>query len=286
MLGRRLRSSRPLPVDHHREEVPPVLAALLTVAGLLGLAVGSFLNVVVHRVPAGLSVVRPASRCPKCGAPIRARHNVPVLGWLLLRGRCADCGTPISPRYPLVEAGTAVLFVLVALLCYLRSELPLLPALAYLAAIGVALALIDIDTHRLPNVIVLPSYPVLAVLLTGASVVSGDGGALARAGLGAAALLGFYLAITLVYPAGMGWGDVKLAGLLGGVLGYLGWAELLVGGFAGFLFGAVAGVVVIATGRGTRRSALPFGPFMILGAAAGITLGGWVGALYLGAVGV
>jgi leader peptidase (prepilin peptidase)/N-methyltransferase len=262
-----------------------VLAALLVFPGLLGLAVGSFLNVVIHRVPAGLSVVRPASRCPGCAAPIRVRHNVPVLGWLLLRGRCADCGAPISPRYPLVEAGTAVLFTLVALLCFLRSQLPLLPALAYLAAIGVALALIDIDTHRLPNVIVLPSYPVLAVLLAAASVASGDGGALARAGLGAATLLGFYLVITLVYPAGMGWGDVKLAGLLGGVLGYLGWAELLVGGFAGFLFGAVAGIVVIATGRGTRRSALPFGPFMILGAAAGITVGGWVGGLYLGAAG-
>ncbi len=262
-----------------------MLAALLVIVALLGLAIGSFLNVVIYRVPAGLSTVRPASHCPACDAPIRARHNIPVLGWLVLRGRCADCRAPISARYPLVELGTGILFAATALLVWHRSQLPLLPALLYLVAIGIALALIDIDVHRLPNAIVVPSYPVLAVLLTGASAWSGDWGALARAGIGGAALFGFYLVIVLVYPAGMGWGDVKLAGLLGGVLGYVGWSALLVGGFAGFFFGAVVAVIALAIGRAGRKTALPFGPFMILGTAFGIALGSWLGEIYLGASG-
>ncbi len=262
-----------------------MLAALLVIIALLGLAIGSFLNVVIYRVPAGLSVVRPASRCPACAAPIRGRHNIPVVGWLVLRGRCADCRADISARYPLVELGTGVLFVLVTLLLWVRAQLPLAPALLYLAAVGVALALIDLDVHRLPNSIVLPSYPVLAVLLVAASLWSGDWWALGRAAIGACALFAFYLLIVLVYPAGMGWGDVKLSGLLGAVLGYVGWAALWVGAFAGFFFGAVVAVVAMSLGRAGRKTALPFGPFMILGAAFGIVLGGWVGGLYIGTLG-
>lgn len=265
-------------------ERPPVLAALLVTVALLGLAIGSFLNVVIHRVPAGMSVVRPGSHCPDCDAPIRPRHNVPVASWVALRGRCADCKSAISVRYPLVELAAAALFTLTAVLLWHRSQLPLLPALLYLGAVGLALALIDLDVRRLPNAIVLPSYPVLAVLLAGASAWSGDWWPLARAGIGAAVLFGFYLAIVLIYPAGMGWGDVKLAGLLGGVLGYVGFAALLIGAFAGFLLGAVVAAVAMAIGRAGRKTALPFGPFMILGAAVGITLGGWLGGLYLGAL--
>ena len=268
-----------------RKGSSPVLAALLVIVALLGLAIGSFLNVVICRVPVGLSVVRPSSRCPNCDAPIRARHNVPVVGWLVLHGRCADCRTSISPRYPLVELGTGVLFVLVTVWLWNREQLPLAPALLYLAALGVALALIDLDVRRLPNVIVLPSYPVLAVLLVVASVGSGDWWALARAGMGAAALFGFYLLLVLVYPAGMGWGDVKLSGLLGAVMGYVGWAALVVGAFAGFFFGAVVAIIAMLLGRAGRKSALPFGPFMIIGAAFGIVLGPWLADVYLGALG-
>src|SRR5215210_2305964 len=128
---------------------------LLSIAGLLGLAVGSFLNVVIHRVPRDESLVRPGSQCPHCGSAVRSRHNVPVLGWLLLRGRCADCKAPISARYPLVEAGTAALFLAVAAKFGLSWELP---AYLYLAAVAIALAAIDLDVMRLPNAIVLPSY--------------------------------------------------------------------------------------------------------------------------------
>ncbi|MEV4053219.1 prepilin peptidase [Amycolatopsis sp. NPDC049688] len=246
------------------------MAVVVVTAAVLGLLAGSFLNVVIHRVPRGESVVSPPSRCPDCGRGIRARHNVPVFGWLVLRGRCAGCGARISVRYPLVELGTAVLFALLAL----RFGPPDLPAFLYFGAIGIALALIDLDCRRLPDAIVLPSYPVLTVLLTAPAWYRGDWWSLARAGIGAAALFAFYLLLALAHPAGMGFGDVKLAGLLGGVLGYVSWAALLVGAFGGFLLGAVAGVVVLATGKGGRKTALPFGPFMIAAALVAVFAAG------------
>src|SRR3954462_15133251 len=133
-----------------------------------------------------------------------------------------------------------------------------LPPSLYCGAIGLALALIDLDCRRLPNAIVLPSYPVLAVLLTASAWWRDDWWSLARAGIGGVALFGFYLVLALAYPAGMGFGDVRLAGILGGVLGYLSGAALPIGAFGGFLLGAVAGVVVLATGKGGRKTALPF----------------------------
>ncbi|MEU0529968.1 prepilin peptidase [Amycolatopsis tolypomycina] len=253
------------------------MAVLVVAAGVLGLLVGSFLNVVIHRVPRGESVVRPPSHCPGCGQAIKARHNVPVVGWLVLRGRCAGCGTRISVRYPLVELGTAVLFALLAL----RLGPPDLPAFLYFGAIGIALALIDLDVRRLPDAIVLPSYPVLLVLLAASAWWRDDWWSLARAGIGGAALFAFYLLLALAYPAGMGFGDVKLAGILGGILAYLSWPALLVGAFGGFLLGALAGVVVLATRKGGRKTALPFGPFMIAAALLAIFAAGPLGAAYL-----
>jgi leader peptidase (prepilin peptidase)/N-methyltransferase len=247
-----------------------MVVALLLMVFLLGLAVGSFLNVVIHRVPRGESVVSPASRCPRCGTPIRARHNVPVLGWLILRGRCADCRTPISARYPLVELGTGLLFAALAWRLDRLDRLSAVPAYLWFAAIGIALALIDLELRKLPNAIVLPSYPVIAVLLTGAAAWQHDWWPLARAGLGALALFGFFLLLVLIAPAGMGWGDVKLSGLLGGVLAYLSWSALLIGGFSSFVLGAIVGVAAMAAGRAGRKTALPFGPFMITGALLAI----------------
>ena len=249
---------------------------LIAVVAVLGLAVGSFLNVVIHRVPLGESVVHPPSRCPACGAGIAARHNVPVLGWLVLRGRCAHCGTRISVRYPLVELGTAALFVVLAL----RFDWPDLPAFLYFGAIGIALAAIDLDCRRLPTAIVLPSYPVLAVLLAGSAWWQGDGWSLVRAVIGGAALFGFYLLLALAYPAGMGFGDVRLAGILGGVLAYVSWSALLIGAFAGFLLGAVTGVAILAARKGDRKTAVPFGPFMIAGALLAIFAAGPLARAY------
>ncbi|GAA3523165.1 prepilin peptidase [Nocardioides daeguensis] len=251
-------------------------------AGLLGLNIGSFLNVVAHRVPAGESVVSPPSACPKCGHLIRNRHNVPVLGWMVLRGRCFDCGEPISARYPLVEAGTGLVFALVAVRFGADAEgLRLLPAYLTFAAVAIALALIDLDVHRLPDVIVLPSYPVLAVLLA----IGGDGPALLRAAEGAAVLGVFFFVVWYVAPGGMGFGDVKLAGLVGAMTAYLTWGTFLVGAFLGFVLGAVAGLLLMAGGRAGRRTALPFGPFMVLGAWSAILGAGYLGDLYLDSLG-
>lgn len=272
-----------------------VLPLLTPIVGVLGLALGSFLNVVVHRVPAGRSVVSPASACPRCHHAIRGVDNVPVLSWFVLRGRCRDCALPIPARYPLVEAATAVLFVLVVLgvrppAAATPTELVghgvLLLALLYLMAISVALTLIDLDTHRLPNVIVLPAYLVLGVLLTGASAATGDWGALLRGVLGMLVLGGTYLALAVAVPNGMGFGDVKLAGVLGLVLAYLGWGSLAVGAFAAFLFGGTFAVALILARRAHRRNGIPFGPWMLLGAWCGLLFGDAVWHAYLALIGL
>lgn len=253
--------------------IPPGLVAGL--AGVLGLVIGSFLNVVAHRVPRGESVVNPPSACPHCGTEIRARHNVPVLGWLVLRGRCYDCGSPISARYPMVEVGTGALFALAG---FRFADRPMLLA-AYLAfaAVAVALALIDLDVHRLPNVIVLPSYPVLGVLL--ALGVGADG--LLRAALGAVLLFGVFFLIAVAAPGGIGFGDVKLAGVVGGMTAALSWGAFLTGAFGGFLLGAIAGVLLMLGRRANRKTAVPFGPFMLLGAWASILGASGLGQAYL-----
>ena len=241
-------------------------------AAVLGLIVGSFLNVVIYRVPAGESVVSPPSKCPHCGHAIRNRHNVPVLGWLVLRGRCADCGSAISPRYPIIEAVTAALFVVLTL--HVGTLHWALPAYLYFAAIGVALAMIDFDHQRLPDKIVLPSCLVVAALLAVGAAVAHDWWPFQRALIGGVALYALFFAIAFAKPGAMGFGDVKLSAIIGGVLAYLSWGALAVGAFGGFLLGAVVGVALIAADRGDRKARVPFGPFMIAGA---------LGAIYVGA---
>ncbi|HEY2042918.1 MAG TPA: prepilin peptidase [Jatrophihabitans sp.] len=239
---------------------------VIVAVALLGLAVGSFLNVVIYRVPSRQSLVTPASHCPSCQHPIRNRHNVPVFGWLLLRGRCADCRARISIRYPLVELITCLLFVAVALQLNHLHTLAALPAYLYFSAMGIALALIDFDVHRLPNSIVLPSYPILALALTLAAVFDDRPEALVRAGIGGMALFILYFSMAFAYPAGMGLGDVKLAGIVGAMTGYLSLSALLVGAFSAFLIGGLFGALAMASGRASRKAHIPFGPFMILGA--------------------
>ncbi len=259
---------------------------LVLVCVVLGLTVGSFLNVVVWRVPRGESVVSPPSHCPGCGRPVRPRDNIPVVSWLLLRGRCRDCGTTISRRYPLVEAGTGALFGLAA---WWLGPVWVLPAVLYLAAISVALALIDIDHRRLPDAIVLPSYLVVLVLLVLASWNPGgapDWSALLRAVVGGAAMYVIYFVLCVVHPRGMGFGDVKLAGVLGMVLGWFGVAELVVGWFGGFLLGGLWGLGLMAARRAGRKTQVPFGPWMLLGALLALPLGEPLARAYLAAAGL
>lgn len=274
-----------------------IAAVTGSLAGGFGLLIGSFLNVVIFRVPAGRSIVSPPSACGACGSRIRPIDNVPVLSWLLLRGRCRDCSTPISARYPLVELLTGVVFAAVVLRFAPWQALEqsageaigtLAVTLAFLviAGIGVALAWIDIDTHRLPDAIVLPAYPVVASLLVVAAAATGEWWALLRAGLGGAILLAAYVAMAFAYPRGMGLGDVKLAGLLGIALGWLGWGELAVGGFSPFLLGGLFAVVLVVLRRAGRGSGIPFGPWMLGGTALAVLAGEPIWHGYLRLVGL
>ena len=254
---------------------------LFLIAGcvLLGLLIGSFLNVVIWRVPRGESVVSPPSACPECGHEIRWYDNIPVISWLVLSGKCRDCGASISGRYPLVELGTGLVFGYMAWIFGYSWELP---AFLYLAAISVALGLIDLDVKRLPNVIVLPSYLVAGALLLLPAVVTPAWDSYLNAWLGAVALFGFYFLLAFIYPAGMGFGDVKLAGVLGLYLGWLGWGTVIVGGFLGFLLGAVVGVAMMLGRRAGRKTMIPFGPFMLVGALIAIGAGDAVTDWYVG----
>lgn len=264
---------------------------LLTFAGLLGLVIGSFLNVVIARVPAGVSLLR-ESQCPRCAASIRPWQNVPVISWLLLRAKCAGCGEPISARYPLVELATGLLFVATAWWVLaldtvsIAGGIVIFVAYAWFAAISIALTMIDLDTRRLPNVIVLPSLALLTVLLVIAAFLTHDFDALLRAAIGAAALFGFYALLGILRPGGMGGGDIKLAAVVGLMLGWIGWGPLIVGAFAAFVLGGIIGIALMLGRRATRRSAIPFGPWMLAGAWIGIFAGAPSAASYLSLIGV
>ena len=194
---------------------------------VLGLLIGSFLNVVIWRVPRAESIVSPPSACPSCGHPLRARDNIPVLSWLLLRGRCRDCGDPISKRYPLVELTTAVLFAVMSI----GIPVEALPAYLWLTAAGVALSVIDIDHKRLPNAIVYPTAVVVGVWLVGTSLVTGEPELAVRTVLAGLALFAFYLLLALVYPAGLGLVYAKPRLVLGFGLGWLSCRQWLSGLF-------------------------------------------------------
>jgi leader peptidase (prepilin peptidase) / N-methyltransferase len=241
------------------------------VCGVFGLLIGSFLNVVIWRVPRGESVVHPRSHCPKCGQPISPRDDVPIVSWLLLRGRCRHCGNPISVRYPLVELACGLLFAGFAI--RFGPHVALLPYL-YLAAVGLALAMIDFDHKRLPDVLTLPSYPVALALLGLAAVLDHRGHTpFVRALLAGVALYAFYEVIGFIQPRGMGGGDIKLSGVLGLYLGWLGWGELIVGAFSAFLIGAVVSIALVLFAGAGRKTKVPFGPFMLLGTLVGIYAG-------------
>jgi leader peptidase (prepilin peptidase) / N-methyltransferase len=263
------------------------VAGWLAIVGVFGTLIGSFLNVVVYRVPAGLSIVRPGSACPACRHEVRGWDNLPVLSWLVLRGRCRDCRAAISVRYPLVEAGTGLLFVLVSLRLHALGELSLLAACLVVAAAGVALALIDLDHGRLPFSVTGVAAGLAAVALVAGWWSDGSSYSLGTVLLSAAGWLAVYGGIWLFTGGrGMGLGDVALAPLLGGVLGAVGASASVVGLVSGFVLGAVVGVALIARGRAGRRSRVPHGPFMLVGAVLGLFVGEPIAVAYLTAVGL
>jgi leader peptidase (prepilin peptidase)/N-methyltransferase len=242
--------------------VPIIL--LLT---LLGLVVGSFLNVVIYRVPRGESVLRPGSHCPACATPLKPWHNVPVVSWLVLRARCAYCHTAISARYPLVEAVTAGLFACITLRFGLS---PQLPAYLYFAALAVVLAMIEFDLRVLPDSIVIPSYVVAPLLLTPAGAAAGNWWTAERAILGMLGLLALFFCLALAYPTFIRFGDVKLAGLLGLYLGWFSSTALLLGTVGTLVLAACCSkTAALATQRGDRGStavAVPFGACLVAAA--------------------
>jgi leader peptidase (prepilin peptidase)/N-methyltransferase len=255
------------------------VVGIALVCAAFGLLVGSFLNVVIYRVPRGESVVRPPSHCPGCDRRLTARDLVPILSWLALRGRCRTCAAPISARYPAVEAVTGVLF---GLLGARFAGSWALPAYLLFAAVLVVLSMIDLDTMTLPRRIVYLGAGAGAVLLTVASVAAGEPERLWWAAAGAAGALAFFLALHLASPRAMGFGDVRLAALIGLYLGWLGLREVPVGLFLGFLLGAVVGVVALVIGRAARKTQVPFGPFLAAGALVTVMAGQPIVALWLG----
>jgi len=241
-------------------------------AAVIGLVIGSWLTAVIARVPDRQSLLHRPARCPRCGVRLHAADMIPVAGWLRRRGRCRDCGEPFGRWSLATELITAAAFAALALRLGLS---PALPAFCYLAAVGVALAIIDIQHQRLPDALTLTSYPVALALLGLAAPAVADGGrhfVLALIGMAATGL--FFLVPALIYPAGLGFGDVKLSGLIGLYLGWLGAEVLLAGVLAGYLLAAVTGIGLLVTRRATRKSHIPFGPFMLAGAFLVILVSG------------
>jgi leader peptidase (prepilin peptidase) / N-methyltransferase len=242
---------------------------IVLVAVLFGLVLGSFLNVVIHRVPRHESIAWPASHCPHCGESIRPVDNVPLISYLLLRGRCRTCKGHISPRYPAVEALTGLLFGAAAY--EFGVSLELLPALILISTLTV-LAVIDLEHRLLPNVIVGPAA--LAGLIL--SILANPTGWWIYP-LSALAVAGALLVLALAIPGGMGMGDVKMGGMLGAFLGP--YAALAV--FLGAVIGAISGGLLMVVGKVQRRSHLPFGLFMSLGGVISLFVGPQLWDLYV-----
>ncbi|MGC2373291.1 MAG: prepilin peptidase [Solirubrobacteraceae bacterium] len=247
-----------------------------TFAGLFGALIGSFLNVVVYRLPRRESLVRPASHCPSCGVGVKPYDNVPVLSWLLLRGRCRNCSAAISKRYPLVESLTALLCVGAVLAGGSAATIALNVTFILLL---VPIASIDVEHRIIPNKLTALGA-VLALAIGTALDPSGEPARL----IAGAAAGGALLLAALAYPGGMGMGDVKLAGVMGLFLGSAVAPAMLIALLSGVLFGAL---IAARTGaREARKTAVPFGPFLAFGSLVAVFVGGplvhWYTTQFLG----
>jgi len=242
-------------------------AFVAVVCGLFGLAVGSFLNVVIYRVPAKQSVVKPRSRCPQCGTALAARDNIPVVSWLLLRGKCRTCGEAISARYPLVELFTAVIFTAAGIRF---SDSWALPAYLLFFASLIAISFIDLEHYIVPNRIVYPTLFASIPLLAAAALAEGEPERIWHAAVGSLAAWFALLVVHFIQPRGMGFGDVRLAAVLGMYLGWIDVQLVLLGMLLGFLLGAVIGIGLVVTKIRGRKEAVPFAPFLAAGATIAI----------------
>ena len=262
---------------------------LQILAIVFGACVGSFLNVVVYRVPAGLSLISPPSHCPKCNTQLKPRDNIPIVGWFLIGGKCRYCKAPVSGRYPLVEALTAVLFWCVAWQFGFTVPIALLATYGLFVGWLVSLALIDFDTMTLPNVLTQSGLVTgLAVQIAKPWIAPALGGGNSAnhllAGI-AGAVVGIWLldimrvlGSLLLNTEAMGAGDAKLAAMIGA---WLGWQKVLLAIAIAALLGSIAGILAIAVGKLVRRQAFPFGPFIAIGGFLALLFGNAVIDTYL-----
>ena len=249
--------------------------SILVLATVLGLAIGSFLNVVIYRLPLGQSLLTPPSTCPSCRTRLRAIDNVPVLSWLMLGGKCHHCRAPISPQYPLVEFVTGALFLLIT---WVTPMGPLLVARLILVVILITLFGIDLHHQILPNTITLPGIAI--GFLFSLAGPPGWISSLLGIALGAGILYGIAAAYYAVRrEEGLGMGDVKMLAMIGA---FLGWKAVLVTLILSSFSGALVGIGLIAFSRGGMRLALPFGTFLSLGALAAMLVGEPLVAWYSG----
>lgn len=239
----------------------------VVLAAVAGAILGSFANVLIYRMPRNESIVTPGSRCPRCGVPIRAVDNIPLLSFLLLRGRCRRCGAPISARYPLVEG---LMAVLAAAAWATQPDLVARLAAVALAFLLLVITFIDLDHQLILNRL---SYPGIAVGL----VFAAAQGRLAPAVLSALGAGGLIALIVIASRGGMGEGDIKLAAMIGA---FLGWPGVAVALFTGFMVGGVIGVGLLALRLRRRRDAIPFGPALAAGALVGLFWGERLWAWY------
>jgi leader peptidase (prepilin peptidase)/N-methyltransferase len=243
---------------------------------VVGALIGSFLNVCIHRLPSGESVVFPASHCPRCGEPIRPYDNIPIVSYVLLRGRCRRCAAPISARYPVVEVLTGL--AAVGTVWELGASAHALLAFAFLCAL-IVITFIDFDHQIIPDSVSLPGIGVgfaAALIFGDPSWRASLAGIALGGGLLWAVAEGYY---RLTGREGMGGGDIKLLAMIGA---FLGWQAVLVTLMIGSLTGSLIGMVLLLAQRGDRRTAIPFGPFLAVGAAAALFWGDALIRWYLG----
>lgn len=248
------------------------MVAVVVIAFLLGLAVGSFATAVAHRVPREMSIAFARSECPACGVPIAAHDNVPVVSWVLLRGRARCCGARISPRYPLTELAVGALYA-ATVLVYRHRAAEAAIGLVFVAMLAIV-TLTDLERRTIPNKVLLAG----AILCVAIAGPTDPGGLPERAIAAAGAGLLFFL-VALAYPKGMGLGDVKLAATMGLFLGRAVAPAIL----AALLAGSLVGLgLIVRYGAGARKMAIPFGPFLALGGVIGLLAGNQLIDLYLG----